>query len=134
MKDIDHDPPESQRVYYRHKATGDKAYLVTRDGQKHIKYDRPYDPTTMLFREADWVLDAHPEPFSLGQVIQVAFATDRALCQLLGLHLEAKKGWQALSDKERASFMLLGPQEPEIRVKVYKALKKMLEPFTRPGE
>jgi hypothetical protein len=131
MTDAHSDPPEGKRVFFRHYTTGDKAYLVTREGKQHIKYDRPYDQSTMLFRKEEWVPDEHPEPFSIGQTIQVAYATDRALCGMLGMHVEAKKQWASLSERERANFMLNGPKEPAIRAQVYKALKKMLEPFTR---
>jgi hypothetical protein len=122
-----------ERTYYRHKQTGDKGYLVTVGGEKHIKYDRPYDPTTMKFNEAEWDLDKHPEPFSIGQAITVAFEADRALCNILGLYGEGRRSWQSMTEKDRVKFILDGPKEPPIRIEIYKALRKILAPLTRTG-
>jgi hypothetical protein len=125
-----------ERVYYRHKQTGDRGYLVTVDGKQHIRYDRPFDPTTSLWdgpQQANWELDKHPEPFSIGQAISVVFEADRALCNILGLYGEGRRSWQSMIEKDRVKFILEGPKEPAIRVQVYKALRKILEPLTRPG-
>jgi hypothetical protein len=130
-KSVDFDPPEAMREYFRHKVTGDKGYLVIRDGEKHIRYDRPYDPTTMKFRESEWVPDSHPEPFSIGQAIQVAFDADRSVCRLLGMHLEARKSWQNLSEKERSRFILHGPEGPQVRKEMFLSIKQILSPLTR---
>ena len=120
-----------ERVYYRHATTGDRGYRVTVDGKDCIKYDRPFDPTVMRYSEAEWVLDKHPEPFSIGQVSQVVFETDRQLCLILGLYGEGRRSWQSMTEKERVKFILEGPKEPPIRVDVYKALRKLFEPLTR---
>lgn len=125
-----------ERIYYRHTQTGDRGYLVEVNGEKHIKYDRPYDPTTMPFNgpeAARWELDKHPEPFSLGQAIQPVFEADRALCNILGLYGEGRRSWQSMTEKDRVKFILEGPKEPPIRVVVYKALRKILAPLTRTG-
>lgn len=124
----------TDRVYYRHKTTGDRGYLLEVDGQKHIKYDRPFDPTTIRFtpaEEGNWELDKHPEPFSIGQAITVVFEADRALCNILGLYGEGKRSWQSMLEKDRVKFILEGPKEPPIRAKVYKTLRAILEPLTR---
>ena len=122
-----------ERVYYRHIQTGDRGYLVKVDGEQHIRYDRPFDPTTMKFREAEWELDKHPEPFSIGQAITVVFEADRALCNILGLYGEGRRSWQSMNERDRVKFILEGPTKPPIRVTVYKTLRKIMEPLTRPG-
>mgnify|MGYP001614797941 CR=1 FL=1 len=120
-----------ERVFYRHKMTGDRGYLVMVDGKQHIKYDRPYDPTTMKFSESEWEPDKHPEPFSIGQAILVASEADRALCNILGLYGEGRRSWQSMTENDRVKFILEGPKEPAIRVTIYKALRKILAPLTR---
>jgi hypothetical protein len=129
---LDYDPPPDKRRYFRHSSTGDLAYLVTRGGKEHIKFDRPFDPTVMPFREAEWKEEPHAEPMAPGQAVQVAFAADKVLCRYLGLPLKAKTEWAGLNDKERSAWIANGPVAPAARQELYAAIRKVLEPYTRP--
>lgn len=130
---LDYDPPREKRRYFRHASTGDLAYLVTRGGKEHIKFDRPFDPTVMPYREAEWREEPHAEPMAPAQAVQVAFAADKALCGYLGLPLKAKGDWAGLTDKDRSAWLAYGPLTgPVPRKELYDAIRKVLEPFTRP--
>lgn len=129
---LDHDPPRAERKYFRHASTGDLAYLVRRGGKDFIKFDRPFDPTVMPYRETEWREEPHAEPMSPAQAVQVAFAADKHLCGYLGLPLRAKTDWPALTDKDRAAWLVNGPVGPSPRRELYQAIRKVLEPYTRP--
>lgn len=129
---LDYDPPRERRKYYRHASTGDLAYLVRRGGKDCIKFDRPFDPTVMPYREAEWREEPHAEPMGRAQAVQVAFDADKRLCLYLGLPMKAKVEWANLNDKERTAWLANGPQDPPARKELYAAIIRALEPYTRP--
>jgi hypothetical protein len=128
----DYDPPKDRRRYFRNAQTGDLGYMVRRLGVDHIKYDRPYDDSTVKYRDGDWNEELHAEPMSRGQAVRAAFEADRVLCAALGLHVLAKKEWASLKPGERVDWLKNGPKGPDPRPILYAVIMKALEPSTRP--
>ena len=126
------EPDKENRQYYRHKYTGDLAYLVFRAGQPLIKYDRPNDTSTIPFKPEDWNLEMHAEPLGRTQAASIAFEADRALCGFLGMPLQARREWRMLSHKDRIDFVKEGPKGDGSREVLYRSIMKALKPLTRP--
>jgi hypothetical protein len=129
------DPAPENRVYYRHIDSGQRAFLVIREGQERLRIDHgpntdvvvPLDPTR-------WSIDKESRPLNRAHLGEIAFVADRALCVRLARHVEARVQWRDLSDKERADFIEKGPRAfgamPPIRVELYRAMLRALEPYT----
>jgi hypothetical protein len=128
MPDLDYwDPPSHERDYYRHQVKGDLGWLVRREGRDCIKYDRPDQEIVIPYNEHDWIREQEYRPFSDAQIVQVAFAADKALCMLLGMHDKSRKEWVGLSDHQRAKWMREGPRNNRHRAKMYRAIRTALE-------
>lgn len=104
------DPKPADRVYYRHLETGDRGYLVERNGKPAIKWDRPFagdtSPDLTRWKKED---DAVPL-FSQHQIAMVAFAADKECCRALGQVDIAQRVWLDLSEKQRRDWMTDGPK------------------------
>lgn len=126
MPDPDHwDPSPEERAYYRHASTGDRGYLVRREGQDFIRYDLgPIRERVEPFNPSLWKSDHDRRPLTLFQAASVSWAADQMLSRFLGDY-EARKDWQALSDRERAQWMGKAP-EGRIRAKLYQAVMECL--------
>lgn len=125
------DPPMGERVYYRSTVTGDKAYLVRREGKDHIKLDRPMEDICRPFKPTDWIKEESHAPLARAHIVQVAFEADRRLCPFLGLHLEARKEWLSLRDEERIQWLEDGPKTKNAaRRRLWKQIMVALEPET----
>lgn len=133
------EPKAHEREYYRNGNTGDRAYLVRREGVEKMRLDRPEQE--LLFdvsRNADgdilgWKRDAEASLYHRSQIARVAFGADRELCSVVGLHGESRKAWQDLTDKQRTEFIAKGPQSVAhpIRNMLYVAILQAMEPHTR---
>lgn len=129
---LDWDPPPPDREWFRHESRGDRGYLVRRGGKDVIRLDRPMqellEPLT-----GQWKRDEYGSLFLPEQVARVAFQADRGACALVGLHVESRKGWHDITDKERTDFIRNGPpaNAHATRRLVYEAIFKALEPYTR---
>ena len=121
------DPPPNKREYYLHLETGDRGYLVTRDGKPAIKWDRAMarDTTHELLK---WKKMADEVPlFSMHQIAMVAFVADKEVCRALGQVDIAHRQWIDLSDKQRRDWMLDGPKaKTGPRRAVYSAIVKAM--------
>jgi len=121
------DPPPNKREYYLHLETGDRGYLVTRDGRPAIKWDRAMakDATHELHK---WKKMVDEVPlFSLHQIAMVAFVADKEVCRALGQVDIAQRQWIDLSEKQRRDWMVDGPKaKTGPRRHVYQAILKAL--------
>lgn len=124
------DPAPSERIYYRRCDTGDRGYLVWRDGKQCIRYDQPGVDRTLPFRVTDWTPETENLEYTTLQLAQVAFAADTELCKQLGYYGLAKKTWIGLKDEERIEFMTNGPRG-EHRRKLFLAIMETLKGLKR---
>lgn len=116
------DPPAHERSYFRHSSSGDLGWMVRRDGEDHIKYDRPMQDLTKPYRQGEWKPENRPYPLTVTQMAMVAFEADKRLCFFLGLQSKTKMDWQALTDRERDMWVNGGPEVPERRAILYNAI------------
>lgn len=106
------DPPdEDEREWYRNSATGERGYLVTRNGIKCIRKDRPVEDISVPFSEHQWRKEEERRPFTLYQIGAMAYEADRQMCIFLGQYERARKEWQSLTDEDRHSWITEGPDE-----------------------
>lgn len=128
---LNYDPPQGERMYYRSTTTGDRAYLVRREGKDHIRLDRPMEEIIKPFRPNDWVREETHAPLARAHIVQVAFEADKRLCPFLGLHTEARKEWLSLTDGDRIQWLHDGPKTTNVaRRNLWKHIMKALEPLT----
>lgn len=123
---VHNDPPLNKRVYYRHLETGDRGYLVERDGLPAIRWDRIADDTTHQLDRWKKEEDATPL-FSEHNVAMIAFAADKEVCRALGQVDIANRKWIDLSEAQRRDWMKDGPKAKlGPRREVFEAIKKAL--------
>lgn len=125
------DPPEAARVYYRHKETSDRGYLVRREGRDAIRYDRGPGVDQHIFKLSDWNLESTAtEKYSDMQIAQVCFEADKKLCWALGQLDLSKRDWlNDLTEKGRREWMMTGPPAKAVnkeRIGLYKAIQAEL--------
>lgn len=126
-KGTDWDPKEGEETWYRSVQTGDKGYLVKRAGKDWIHLDRPNDPSAQQpYDPMKWVVDKETRPLTAMSCTQVAQAADQVLCRALGLYDKAGKDWLSMPEKTRIAWMRQGPKKPEIRRKLYLAIRATL--------
>lgn len=126
-----YDPPERERVWYRHRQTSDRGWMVRREGKPAIKYDRPaFDQ--YVHNVDDWEpLHEKLPDLSRAVVAQICFEADKKLCWALG-HIDlAKRDWNDLHEKVRAKWIDEGPlrRSPEFekRKKLFDAIQECLK-------
>lgn len=130
--DLSENPLPEERTYVRHFKTGDRAYLIRRNGQVLVKFDRPNDPTERAFQAFEWVPDTETRPFTRSEVAQIAHAADQRLCKALGLQREARVEWAHLLDEvKRDRVSGVGPEGNEARGGLYRAIFKFFKPMVR---
>lgn len=127
----DWNPEPGEREYYRSKMTGDRGWLVRREGKDLIRLDRPMEE--LLRPLHGWQRDEEALLLPASQAAQVAFEADRALCRIYGLHAEARKTWADLKDKERIAFINDGIDDREhpVRSEVYTAIATAMKAYIR---
>jgi hypothetical protein len=120
--------------YYRNAKTGDKAYLVERNGVTMVKLDRPNEEIIRRFIPEEWIPDNETKPFTRAQVAMAIKAFDQKLCHFLGHVKLAKTSWKDMPEKERVEWIKgIGPQKPLIRQLAFQALYKVFEEYMRDG-
>src|SRR5262245_19057305 len=92
---LDFDPPAHEREYFRQASSGDRGYLVRRDGKDCIRLDRP-EQELIFPLSGQWKRDEYGSLYLHDQIAQVAFNADRGMCALLGLHAESRLQWREL--------------------------------------
>lgn len=99
------DPSPAERSWYTHRDTGDRGWLVRRDGRDCIRLDRgPHIDQTQRFGPT-WVPDTGHRPLNLSQAARVAYAAYQELMRAQGAHGPSQRDWLALSDLERAAWL-----------------------------
>lgn len=123
----DWDPPEAERIYYRHAVTNDRGWHVRRGGRDMVMLDRPNEEILRPLSGHEWNVDKDFRPLTRMHIAQVAFDADRRLCYHLGIHDIARKEWNDLSEPERIFWMREGPKNPIIRGMLYEGIMANLE-------
>lgn len=124
------DPHPGERRWYTHAQTGDRGYLVKRDGKDCIRRDIPGEERVHKLSEA-WVCDHAHRPLNPAQLAMVAYAADQELCRVLGLHSKLKK-WIDLHERDRAMWIQgVGPKQPEIRAKLHAVVWETLKELAK---
>ena len=124
------DPHPGERRWYTHVQTGDRGYLVRRDGKDAIRKDVPGQE--LISKLSDhWQADHSARPLSPSQLASVAYAADQELCRVLGLHSKLKK-WIDLHERDRALWIQgVGPKQPEIRAKLHAVVWETLKELAK---
>ena len=120
------DPKPTERIWFSHARTGDRAYLVKRQDKEMVKLDRPGtgQPEEMLLRPLDssWKEDLEHRPINMSQLARVAYAADQELCKAIGERTYLKD-WLSLRDEEMHRWMSgIGPGKPPARAELYKSI------------
>lgn len=129
------DPTPDRRIYYRHARTGDRGFLVRRQGTDHIRYDRGDQHQTVPFRPDEWTEDVATRRLHDHEMAQIAYAADRRLCRALGLAREAGKEWIDLPEKERIRYVSEGPRAPKgsLRWRLFQTITEVLKRYGAEG-
>lgn len=77
------------------------------------------------YLEKDWVSVTFARPLSPAHIAEICHAGDQMLCRRTGLKLP--KGWLDLSEDEKRTWIEKGPDDVEIRAKLYKAMRAVLK-------
>lgn len=121
-----YDPPDHERVFYRHTTTGDLGWMVRREGKDHIRLDRPSHEIVRLFKPADWIEEREHRPLTRLQLTQIAFEADKKLCFFLGKHDLARREWLNLKDEDRIAWSQHGPGSGGGRRELFDAVMSSL--------
>ena len=121
----DWDPEPGERVWYRHGHTGERGYLVGRNGRDMIRQDRPNEEIVSPMTGSMWSVDKDWRPLTRMHTARVAFGCDSLLRAVLGNHRD-EKDWNNLSERERIFWMEEGPEIPAINAQLYAAVMKVL--------
>ena len=120
MSDAEHwNPKEHERQYFTHQLTGDRGYLVRREGRDVIRLDRGSHEDIRTYNQHDWKPDETYRPLTRMHLAAIAFGADRVLCGYVGRHEQARKEWLSLRDEERAKWLKDGPPGPVARKKLF---------------
>lgn len=117
------------KPYYRHRLTGDRGYLLERDGKPYIRLDRPAEIIERLFVPGEWIEEFELRNFTEVQMATVAFEADKKLCLYLGLPTESSAVWLNMPEQKRISFMREGPKAPNIRCELWEAIMNVLRKY-----
>lgn len=128
------DPTPDQRRYVRHALTGDRGYLVWRDGELKVRLDRPQE--VVLARTSEWHDDDDVSMFTLHQVARIAYAADRQLLTSLGQHKDARQEWLDMKEATRIAWVEKGPSSEKgvvhpLRPILWKAVMEVLRGFAK---
>lgn len=123
-KPVDWDPMPHERVWYSWKPTGDRGWLVVRDGVDCVRLDRPNHELIKPLSECR--KENEHRPLTAYDVAQVAHAADRVLCRVLQLYAEPRKEWIELKEEERIRWCNEGPKHPK-RALMYACIRETLK-------
>ena len=117
-------PPLSEREYFTHKQTGDRGYLVTRNGELRIKHDQDSHDRLVSYNHL-WERETPDETIPIQRIGEACFEIDRIYCHAIGKHGETLKKWRELSRREKDGWMNRGPREPSRR-KLWTGIRELL--------
>ena len=101
------DPKPHERSWYSHRTTGDRAWLVRRNGEDFMFLDQPMMPDEFRlrrYRQSDWIADPGPRQLQVASIARVAFAADAELRKALGV-FGGPKSWEDLRENERIGWL-----------------------------
>jgi hypothetical protein len=127
------DPEPAEREWYSHRQTGDRGWLVERDGRKMVHLDRKDQggfEELRPFDENSWEKRVEPKVLIRNQAAQIAWAADRQLMQFLGKPQEAKMKWLELHENKRIAWVARGPGTTGARQRLFDAIMGSLERIT----
>ena len=123
----DWDPKDENRFWLCHHQTGEKGWLVKRNGQIHVRLNRPSCDSTRPYRAPEWAPDRARRPFTAMQIAEAAFEADKVVCRHLGERRLSVRKWSKLTDRQKTAWIREGPKKPEIRAKLYAEIRGLLE-------
>lgn len=128
----DWDPKPPDRVWYRHRDSGQRGWMVRRDGKDRIKLDRP-DEDLHFPPGALWIPDVEHRPLTRMHVAQVCFEADKRLSYFLGKPENLRKEWLNLHEDTRISWMNDGPDDPQrpLRRELWLAIQALLKEHSK---
>lgn len=122
------DPDVHERAYCRHVTTGDRGWLVRRDGKDYIKLDRgPGQEHLRNWRACDWAPDVEIRKLTPSHVARVAFSADRELRSMLGHNFRAATVWLDLTDAQKKKWIEGPPGDGGPRDTLYRAVTMAME-------
>ena len=121
-------PKAGAESWYRHAQTGDRGYVVRRDGVQYIRLDRSAQEILRRLDES-WIEEDATRPITPIHVARVCFEADKALCAALGIVDKSREDWVKLSDLQRQLWITQGPKKPHQRATLYATLKGHLEQY-----
>lgn len=127
----DWDPKDGERCWMSHSLTGEKGWIVKRNGRIHVRFNHGDWETTRAYNATQWIADKQHRHFNRQQIVKVAFEADRELCMLLGERKLAMRTWNKLTDAQRRSWMDKGPKRLKVREELYKMIVNHLEKVTQ---
>jgi hypothetical protein len=116
------DPPKHERCWFRHSISGDRGWLVKREGRDMIHLDRVAD--AVVPKDASWEPDQQKIELTEYQVAQICWDADAKLGYLTGR--QKRKDWYLLTEEERTRFVRDGPMG-ELRQRLWLAIKEAIE-------
>jgi hypothetical protein len=130
---MDWDPEVAERIYVRSKRTGDLGWLVRRGGVDMVRLDRPNEVLLQKYQPDLWPSEDMRAPYSLHQVVRVAFEADKRLAFALGEHQDAKADWNLLTERKRIDLVQGGPPPGRhpLRYQLWDAILELLSEHAR---
>lgn len=115
-----------ERKWLRHAQTGDRGFLVQRDGKTMVMYDRPAAEILVPYNPSLWKEEVEPEAMGRMQAAEIAFLADRRYLYFTGEFAKAKRDWTALRDEERQAWAKAGPGGEGTRATLFRAIVGVL--------
>lgn len=100
---------DHQKVWYRHRETGELAYLARVGEKPMLVLDRPNQQILKRVSD-DWVEEHARYELLPMQRALVALEADKALCKILGLVPLSRRDWTMMRPAERQAWMEVGPE------------------------
>lgn len=109
----------------RRVSDGQAGFLVEDQGAIRVRLDRgKSDPTTIPFREHEWLEDSEPPPNAF-QIARLQYALDREWRLTLGGEFNVPQ-WRDLKDSQRTGGFKLPAGAHPMRKRLYEAVRKEL--------
>ena len=115
------EPKPSERKYYRHRMTGDRAYRVLVDGVPYMKFGSGPQDRHTLYKEGEWTEDTADYPMSRMQLAEMAYLLVCRYYYYAQNHAKARRKWETLREEERIHFMNHAPEDLKAK-KFYEAV------------
>jgi hypothetical protein len=119
------------KEWYHHVTSGQRGWLVEKDGEKFIRIDNPRDPSLRPFSPSTWILDRDIRPLLRHHCAEVAFVACMRLRRVLG-DASFRKEWRDLTTEKRIEFAKQGlSDDPEIAHRIRELIMRELEPLSK---